>query len=48
MSRICISPDSNNTLISGDTADTEVCEAPIIHSEKDVKAIIDPFPEMKE
>lgn len=32
VSRGCISPDSSNTIISGDTADTDGCETPIIHS----------------
>lgn len=49
VSRGCISPDSNNTLISGDTVDdTDGCEAPIIHSEKQAKPIIDPFHPIKE
>lgn len=48
VSRGCVSPDSNNTLISGDTGDTDGCEAPIIHSEKPSKPIIEPFHPSKE
>jgi hypothetical protein len=49
VSRGCVSPDSNDTLISGDTVDdTDACEAPIIHSEKQDKPIIDPFRPSKE
>lgn len=49
VSRGCVSPDSNNTLISGDTVDTDGCETPIIHSEKKLsKPIIDPFHPSKE